>query len=426
MKRDIGTEKGPVVEIQHCGYVDMYQNEPMRGSISDTTCWDANLRCVVPLPRWQPWAHGAAPAGGRVLRAVANSSEPGGQYSPRGASHDGHPPPQLHARPRRDAGLGRAGGHGLPRRPVVPAGGVLRSRRLLRPVGLPDHHPARHGVVRPPAASPCGPSGRAGRGACCRRSFSCSSSSSSTPGSWPPRAPTRDCAGTASPRSSTAPTGGSSPTAQSYFAQSGPVTPLLHTWSLAIEEQFYIVWPILVLVHHAAGAARSPAGLQTLLAVSVVGALASALEMALLFDPSGDPTRVYFGTDTHAQCLLVGSGARRRHRPVAPARPTGPADVSSAGARTVLLGGSRVARSVGVAPGRGRSCTTGRPSCSGGLPARLGERGGGDRQCRAPPRRGRGPRAVRGRRCASSGGSPTGCTCGTSPSTSPSPGHAPG
>src|SRR4029077_20011094 len=51
----------------------------------------------------------------------------------------------------------------------------------------------------------------------------------------------------------------------------------------------------------------STLALKPLLAVSVLGVLASALEMTLLFDPSRDPTRVYFGTDTHAQCLLVGA-----------------------------------------------------------------------------------------------------------------------
>jgi peptidoglycan/LPS O-acetylase OafA/YrhL len=92
-----------------------------------------------------------------------------------------------------------------------------------------------------------------------------------------------------------------------YFVQTGPVSPLLHTWSLAIEEQFYIVWPILVLGIMRFRHGRSKRALQVLLAVSVFGAVASAIEMALVFDPAGDPTRVYFGTDTHAQCLLVGT-----------------------------------------------------------------------------------------------------------------------
>ena len=94
---------------------------------------------------------------------------------------------------------------------------------------------------------------------------------------------------------------------QNYFVQTGPVSPVLHTWSLAIEEQFYIVWPLVVLAimrFRHTGTARA---LKGLLVVSVLGALASALEMALLFNPASDPTRLYFGTDTHAQCLLVGA-----------------------------------------------------------------------------------------------------------------------
>ena len=94
---------------------------------------------------------------------------------------------------------------------------------------------------------------------------------------------------------------------QNYFVQTGPVSPLLHTWSLAIEEQFYIVWPIVVLAVMRFRHTRSARALKGLFAVSVIGALASGLEMALLFNPASDPTRVYFGTDTHAQCLLVGA-----------------------------------------------------------------------------------------------------------------------
>jgi peptidoglycan/LPS O-acetylase OafA/YrhL len=95
--------------------------------------------------------------------------------------------------------------------------------------------------------------------------------------------------------------------AQNYFVQTGPVSPLLHTWSLAIEEQFYIVWPIVVLAITRRNRGRPERALRTVLAVSLVGVLGSALEMAVLFHPGADPTRVYFGTDTHAQCLLVGT-----------------------------------------------------------------------------------------------------------------------
>jgi peptidoglycan/LPS O-acetylase OafA/YrhL len=94
---------------------------------------------------------------------------------------------------------------------------------------------------------------------------------------------------------------------QSYAAQTGPVTPLLHMWSLAIEEQFYIVWPVVVFVVARLWRGKPGRALRVLLALSVAGAVASALDMALQFSPAADPTRVYFGTDTHAQCLLVGT-----------------------------------------------------------------------------------------------------------------------
>jgi peptidoglycan/LPS O-acetylase OafA/YrhL len=86
-----------------------------------------------------------------------------------------------------------------------------------------------------------------------------------------------------------------------YFARTGATSPLLHTWSLAVEEQFYLVWPIVVLL-----VLRTRLALRLLLFVSVVGALASALAMALLYS-SADQNRVYYGTDTRAQSLLVGA-----------------------------------------------------------------------------------------------------------------------
>jgi peptidoglycan/LPS O-acetylase OafA/YrhL len=88
----------------------------------------------------------------------------------------------------------------------------------------------------------------------------------------------------------------------SYFNQTGLPSPLTHTWSLAIEEQFYLIWPLVVL-----GLLKLTRNLRVLLVVSVVGALASAVEMALLYHPGVNTTRLYYGTDTHAQCLLVGA-----------------------------------------------------------------------------------------------------------------------
>jgi peptidoglycan/LPS O-acetylase OafA/YrhL len=91
-----------------------------------------------------------------------------------------------------------------------------------------------------------------------------------------------------------------------YFVVTGAVSPLTHTWSLAVEEQFYLVWPLVVLaVLHLAGSFTR--AVRALAVVSVVGAVASAIEMASLYSPTANLTRLYFGTDTHAQSILVGS-----------------------------------------------------------------------------------------------------------------------
>ncbi len=91
-----------------------------------------------------------------------------------------------------------------------------------------------------------------------------------------------------------------------YFFVTGVTSPLTHTWSLAVEEQFYLIWPLVVVavMHMAKGFTR---GVRVLLAVSAVGAVASMLEMALLYGPKANLTRLYFGTDTHAQSILIGS-----------------------------------------------------------------------------------------------------------------------
>ena len=86
-----------------------------------------------------------------------------------------------------------------------------------------------------------------------------------------------------------------------YFHMTGLTSPLIHTWSLAVEEQFYLVWPLVFL-----GVMKLTRSLRVLLVVAVVGALASASEMALLYNPT-NINRLYFGTDTHAQSVLVGA-----------------------------------------------------------------------------------------------------------------------
>jgi peptidoglycan/LPS O-acetylase OafA/YrhL len=88
----------------------------------------------------------------------------------------------------------------------------------------------------------------------------------------------------------------------SYFQSVGRPTLVLHLWSLAVEEQFYLLWPVIVLlvVGHRGRTRRIGW-------VALVGAVASSVWMALLFHSSGDPSRVYFGTDTHAGGLLLGA-----------------------------------------------------------------------------------------------------------------------
>jgi peptidoglycan/LPS O-acetylase OafA/YrhL/lysophospholipase L1-like esterase len=95
----------------------------------------------------------------------------------------------------------------------------------------------------------------------------------------------------------------------SYFARFGPPSPLGHLWSLAIEEQFYLIWPwLLWLGIRRFGAHRNPARPRPLLAsVTLALAAASAIEMAVLYHPSFNVNRVYDGTDTRAFGLLIGA-----------------------------------------------------------------------------------------------------------------------
>ena len=102
----------------------------------------------------------------------------------------------------------------------------------------------------------------------------------------------------------------------SYFAKFGPPSPLGHLWSLSIEEQFYLFWPLLVLA-----AMTYLRNRRTMIILTLSAAAASAIEMAILFVPDGDPTRVYDGTDTRVFALLIGAAlamALPRHQTFAP------------------------------------------------------------------------------------------------------------
>lgn len=92
-------------------------------------------------------------------------------------------------------------------------------------------------------------------------------------------------------------------TGDSYFAQFGDPSPYRHMWTLAIEEQFYLILPMLLI----GLIALTRANLRYITGALVGLAVLSALWMWVLYVPGEDPSRVYYGTDTRAQDLLLGS-----------------------------------------------------------------------------------------------------------------------
>jgi peptidoglycan/LPS O-acetylase OafA/YrhL len=89
-------------------------------------------------------------------------------------------------------------------------------------------------------------------------------------------------------------------TDQSYFEAFARPSLFRHLWSLSVEEQFYLLWPLFF------AAGMTLFGRRRLLYGVIAGALASALLMAILFDPHVDAARVFYGTDTRAVGLLMG------------------------------------------------------------------------------------------------------------------------
>src|SRR5262249_7693310 len=120
-----------------------------------------------------------------------------------------------------------------------------------------------------------------------------------------------------------------------YFAATATPSPLQHTWSLGIEEQFYLLWPLII-----AGLLAWLAARRTRLALLVfcgVGTVVSALLEAHYYNPTSID-RAYFGTDTRAQALLIGAALAAILTPVRTDTPR-----HRGGSRHVILGALAVA-----------------------------------------------------------------------------------
>lgn len=88
----------------------------------------------------------------------------------------------------------------------------------------------------------------------------------------------------------------------SYFDRFANESPFTHIWSLAVEGQHYIIWPILFLLLK-----KYLKQNRKIFYVLVTGSLVSAILMAVLYTPGSDPTRVYYGTDTRLFSIWLGS-----------------------------------------------------------------------------------------------------------------------
>jgi peptidoglycan/LPS O-acetylase OafA/YrhL/CubicO group peptidase (beta-lactamase class C family) len=121
---------------------------------------------------------------------------------------------------------------------------------------------------------------------------------------------------------------------QSYFDPLLRPSLLQHLWSLAVEEQFYLLWPLIFL-----GGMRL-LGRARLRIATLVAALSSIALMAWLYRPGLDPSRIYYGTDTRAGGVLLGAAlAMLLHRTPAPETPARWPGWLADGAGIAALGG---------------------------------------------------------------------------------------
>ncbi len=86
-----------------------------------------------------------------------------------------------------------------------------------------------------------------------------------------------------------------------YFNETAASSPLLHTWSLAVEEQFYVIWPLVVLA-----VMHFTRSLRALFALCCAAAVGSAIWMHVVYGGGANTNRAYLGTDTRSQCLFIG------------------------------------------------------------------------------------------------------------------------
>lgn len=102
----------------------------------------------------------------------------------------------------------------------------------------------------------------------------------------------------------------------SYFAKMANASPFTHLWFLAVEIQFYLLWPFLFILYKKG---CSIIGSRKMCFFFLLLALVSAGKMFYLYTPGTDPSRVYYGTDTMAFSLLLGifSGAVMQEYPKA-------------------------------------------------------------------------------------------------------------
>lgn len=88
----------------------------------------------------------------------------------------------------------------------------------------------------------------------------------------------------------------------SYFDRFGNESPFTHLWSLAVEGQNYLIWPLLFILLMKLVKNRG-----TIFKIVIGCSLLSALLLAIWYSPGADPTRVYYGTDTRLFSIWMGS-----------------------------------------------------------------------------------------------------------------------